>query len=115
MNNQKDTEKKLEPFEQEIHNSLNKLEQNFEVTPPSILELEQLVETVQTNQKKKLYQELLLFWGIAIFVIALVLWSYANFFIVIFMGQIAIVACLIGYFYYSLRKNWSIRKGYQNE
>ncbi|MDE5412607.1 YxlC family protein [Alkalihalobacterium chitinilyticum] len=103
--------KELEQFEKDVRNSLLKLEHNVDVTPPSILELEQLVETVQSEQKKKLYQELLLFWGIALVIVSCALWGYANFFFITFLGQIAIIVCVSGYFFYRLKP--PLRKGIQ--
>lgn len=104
-------EKELEQFEKDVRDSLLKLEQTVEVTPPSILELEQLVDTIQTDQKKMLYQELLLFWGIALFIVSIVLWGYANFFFITFLVQIAMIVCLTGYFFYRLKKSSLLKKG----
>ncbi|WP_216828313.1 YxlC family protein [Alkalihalobacterium elongatum] len=106
MNHRNNHEKELNKLKKDLHGSLLELEQNIKVTPPSLCELEQLVETVQTEQKKKLYQELIIFWAIAIFVITLVLWSYVNFFFITFVGQLAIISCLFGYFLYRLKKHY---------
>ncbi|WP_035179789.1 YxlC family protein [Alkalihalobacterium bogoriense] len=89
--------------EKKIVEALYKMESTIKEQPPTVQNFEHLIVKVQAEQKQKLIKELFIFWFISLFILFIVIWGYAHFFLGLLFLQAIIIIGGLSYVLYTRR------------